>query len=64
MRSRNEALEAAEWERFLRCVRVPAPRQRVEVTEFLMRMTETVRDEDSRNADEAFRACEVSSGGM
>ncbi|GIL57326.1 hypothetical protein Vafri_12587 [Volvox africanus] len=58
VRSRNEALEAAEWERFLRCVRVPAPRQRVEVTEFLLRMNDSVRDEDSRNIDEAFRACE------
>ncbi|GLC60963.1 hypothetical protein PLESTB_001700500 [Pleodorina starrii] len=58
VRSRNATLEAAEWERFLRCVRVPAPRQRVEVTEFLLRMTESVREEDSRHTEEAFRSCE------
>ncbi|EFJ46480.1 hypothetical protein VOLCADRAFT_92992 [Volvox carteri f. nagariensis] len=58
VRSRNEALEAAEWERFLRCVRVPAPRQRVEVNEFLLRMNESSREEDSRSLEEAFLTCE------
>eukprot|EP00198_Chlamydomonas_reinhardtii_P003323 XP_001692659.1 flagellar associated protein [Chlamydomonas reinhardtii] len=50
-RSRAAAREAAEWERFLRCVDVPHPRQRVPLAEFLRRP-------DGRDLRAAFLAVE------
>ncbi|KXZ46913.1 hypothetical protein GPECTOR_39g407 [Gonium pectorale] len=57
-RARTDASEAADWERFLRCVHVPAPKQRVAVTEFMNRMSAAAKEAESRDMGEAFMACE------
>ncbi|KAG2431165.1 hypothetical protein HXX76_009694 [Chlamydomonas incerta] len=63
-RSRAAAREAADWERFLRCVDVPQPRQRVPLAEFLRRMTEAATKDvtgspDGRDLGAAFLAVEA-----
>nr|ACN22074.1 inner dynein arm I1 intermediate chain IC97 [Chlamydomonas reinhardtii]ACN22075.1 inner dynein arm I1 intermediate chain IC97 [Chlamydomonas reinhardtii] len=63
-RSRAAAREAAEWERFLRCVDVPHPRQRVPLAEFLRRMHEAATKDvtgspDGRDLRAAFLAVEA-----
>ncbi|KAG2486777.1 hypothetical protein HYH03_014576 [Edaphochlamys debaryana] len=58
VRSRTAAAEAADWDRFLRCVAVPAPRQRVAMAEALARLAEGAKEAESRELDEAFATCE------
>ncbi|KAG2448008.1 hypothetical protein HYH02_007036 [Chlamydomonas schloesseri] len=63
-RARAAAREAAEWERFLRCMDVPHPRQRVPLAEFLRRMGEAATKDvtgspDGRDLGAAFLAVEA-----
>lgn len=53
------AAQAAQWDRFLRCVHTPHPRERVAVAAFLARMVEPPASGDAEDLTAAFVGCEV-----